>query len=95
MTIGPTVGAKTANVEPGTPWGEQTLQKLHCTGPPFSADCFAIACPAGDEFLHSEVFCSLREAQTMIELRRVHDNTVRPHSALGASFFCAPLQKDF
>ncbi|MEO0922260.1 MAG: transposase, partial [Pseudomonadota bacterium] len=36
-----------------------------------------------DELLNSELFYSLREAQILIEQWRVHDNTVRPHSALG------------
>ena len=36
-----------------------------------------------DELLDREVFCSLREAQVLIEAWRRHYNTVRPHSALG------------
>ena len=33
--------------------------------------------------LDGEIFYSLREAQTLIELWRRHYNTKRPHSALG------------
>ena len=36
-----------------------------------------------DEPLDREVLHSLREAQVLIEARRRHCNTVRPHSALG------------
>jgi transposase InsO family protein len=32
--------------------------------------------------LNGEIFCSLREAQILIEQWRRHYNTVRPHSAL-------------
>ncbi|WP_233553421.1 integrase core domain-containing protein, partial [Teichococcus wenyumeiae] len=36
-----------------------------------------------DELLDREIFCSLREAEVLIERWRRHYNTVRPHSALG------------
>ena len=36
-----------------------------------------------DEYLNQEIFSSLKEAQMVIELRRVEYNTRRPHSALG------------
>ena len=36
-----------------------------------------------DEVLDGEIFCSIREAEILIEQWRRHDNTVRPHSALG------------
>jgi len=36
-----------------------------------------------DELLKGEVFGTVREAQVLIEAWRVHDNTRRPHSALG------------
>lgn len=36
-----------------------------------------------DEPLNGEVFCSLTEAQVIIENLRKHDNTNRPHNALG------------
>lgn len=35
------------------------------------------------ELLNGELLHTLREAQILIEQWRVHDNTVRPHSALG------------
>lgn len=36
-----------------------------------------------DELLNGEIFYGLREAQLLIEQWRKHDNTKRPHSALG------------
>ncbi len=36
-----------------------------------------------DELLNGEIFYTLREAQVLAEQWRVHDNTIRPHSALG------------
>ena len=36
-----------------------------------------------DELLNGEIFYSLREAQIIIEEWRKHNNTKRPHSALG------------
>ena len=36
-----------------------------------------------DELLNGEIFYSLWEAQIIIEERRKHYNTERPHSALG------------
>ena len=36
-----------------------------------------------DELLDGEIFCSLREAQVVIESWRRHYNTVRPHASLG------------
>ncbi len=36
-----------------------------------------------DELLNGEIFYSLREAQIGTEQCRKHDNTKRPHSALG------------
>jgi transposase InsO family protein len=63
------VGAKTAYIEPGSPWengyGESFNSKLR------------------DELLDGEVFYSLAEAKVVIESWRRHDNTTRPHSALG------------
>jgi transposase InsO family protein len=63
------VGAKTAYIEPGSPWengyGESFNSKLR------------------DELLDGEVFYSLAEAKVVIESWRRHYNTTRPHSALG------------
>ena len=36
-----------------------------------------------DELLHGELFCTLREAQVLIEQWRVYYNTIRPHSSHG------------
>jgi len=36
-----------------------------------------------DELLNGEVFYTLKEARIIIEQRRRHYNTKRPHSALG------------
>jgi transposase InsO family protein len=38
--------------------------------------------PEMDELLNGEIFCSLREAQILIEQWRRHYNTKKPHSAL-------------
>ena len=62
------VGAKTAYIEPGSPWEtgyvESFTSKLR------------------DERLHREIFTSLREAQVPIKGWRPHSNALRPHSAL-------------
>jgi transposase InsO family protein len=63
------VGAKTAYIEPGSPWEngycESFNEKLR------------------DELLDGEIFCTLNEAKIVIEAWRRHYNTVRPHSSLG------------
>jgi transposase InsO family protein len=63
------VGAKTAFIEPGSPW-----KKGYCES--FNARF-------RDELLNGELFYTLRGAQILIEKWRCHYNTVRPHSALG------------
>ncbi len=63
------VGAKTAYIEPGSPWE--------------NGYCESFNARLRDELLNVEVFYSLREAQILIEEWRKHDNTKRPHSALG------------
>ena len=63
------VGAKTAYIEPGSPWE--------------NGYCESFNARFRDEFLNGEVFYSLREAQILIEEWRKHYNTKRPHSALG------------
>ncbi len=63
------VGAKTAYIEPGSPWE--------------NGYCESFNSRFRDELLNGELFYSLREAQILIEQWRVHYNTVRPHSALG------------
>ena len=63
------VGAKTAYIEPGSPWE--------------NGYCESFNARFRDEFLNGEVFYSLKEAQILIEEWRKHYNTKRPHSALG------------
>ena len=63
------VGAKTAHIEPGSPWE--------------NAYCESFNGKMRDELLNGEIFYSLREAQIIIERWRNHYNTKRPHSALG------------
>ena len=62
-------------------WRENSL---HRTGQPLENGYFvSFNARFRDEFLNGEIFYSLREAQILIEERRKHDNTKRPHSALG------------
>lgn len=63
------VGAKTAFIEPGSPWE--------------NGYCESFNARFRDELLNGELFYSLREAQIIIEQWRHHYNTLRPHSALG------------
>ena len=63
------VGAKTAYIEPGSPWENGYIESFNAR--------------FRDELLNGEIFYSLREAQIVIEQWRRHYNTVRPHSALG------------
>lgn len=63
------VGAKTAYIEPGSPWE--------------NGYCESFNARLRDELLNGEVFYTLKEAQIIIEQWRKHYNTVRPHSALG------------
>ncbi|WP_209508270.1 IS3 family transposase [Ruegeria sp. HKCCSP335] len=63
------VGAKTAYIEPGSPWE--------------NGYCESFNGRMRDELLNGEIFYSLREAQILIEQWRRHYNTKRPHGALG------------
>jgi transposase InsO family protein len=63
------VGAKTAFIEPGSPWENGYVESFNGK--------------LRDDLLDCEVFNTLREAQVLIERWRQHFNTVRPHSALG------------
>ena len=63
------VGAKTAYIEPGSPWENGYVESFNAR--------------LRDELLNSEIFYSLREAQIIIESWRRHYNTVRPHASLG------------
>ena len=63
------VGAKTAYIEPGSPWENGYVESFNGK--------------LRDELMNAEVFNTLKEAQTLIEQWRVHFNTMRPHSFLG------------
>lgn len=63
------VGAKTAYIEPGSPWE--------------NGYCESFNARFRDELLNGEIFYTLKEAQIVIERWRHHYNTKRPHSALG------------
>ena len=62
------VGAKTATIEPGSPWENGYVESFNSK--------------LRDELLNGEVFYSLREAQVLVEGWRRHYNAIRPHSAL-------------
>ncbi len=63
------VGAKTAFIEPGSPWE--------------NGYCESFNPKLRDELLNGELFYSLAEARIVIEGWRQHYNTRRPHSSLG------------
>ena len=63
------VGAKTAYIEPGSPWE--------------NGYCDSFNARFRNELLNGKIFYSLREAQIVIKQWRRHYNTKRPHSALG------------
>ncbi len=63
------VGAKTAYIEPGSPWENGYVESFNGK--------------LRDELLNGEIFYTLAEAKIMIEQWRRHYNTVRPHSSLG------------
>jgi len=63
------VGARTAFIEPGSPWE--------------NGYCESFNAKLRDELLDGEIFYSLAEAKTVIESWRQHYNTRRPHSSLG------------
>ncbi len=63
------VGAKTAYIEPGSPWENGTCESFNSK--------------LRDELLNGEIFYSLAEARIVIESWRRHYNTKRPHSSLG------------
>ena len=63
------VGAKTAFIEPGSPWENGYVKSFNGK--------------LRDELLNAEVFNTPLEARVLIEQWRQHYNTVRPHSSLG------------
>jgi transposase InsO family protein len=62
------VGAKTAYIEPGSPWE--------------NGYCESFNGKLRDELLNGEIFYTLKEAQIVIEKWRRHYNAIRPHSSL-------------
>ncbi|MEQ9811329.1 MAG: IS3 family transposase [Azospirillaceae bacterium] len=63
------VGARTAYIEPGSPWENGFIESFNAR--------------FRDELLDGEIFYSVKEAAVVIEQWRRHYNAVRPHSALG------------
>jgi putative transposase len=63
------VGAKTAYIEPGSPWE--------------NGYCESFNSKLRDELLKGEIFYTLKEVKIVIESWRRHYNTARPHSSLG------------
>jgi transposase InsO family protein len=63
------VGAKTAYIEPGSPWENGYVESFNGK--------------LRDELLNGEIFYTLAEATIVIEQWRKHYNTIRPHSSLG------------
>ena len=63
------LGTKPLFIAPGSPWE--------------NGYCESFNGKLSDECLNGEIFYSLREAQVVIGMWRVHYNTVRPHSSLG------------
>ena len=62
------VGAKTAYIEPGSPWENGYIESFNAR--------------MRDELLNGEIFYTLQEARIIIEQWRRHYLTLRPHSAL-------------
>ena len=58
------VGAKTAYVEPGSPWENRYVESFNAR--------------LRDELLDGEIFYTLKEAQIVIESWRRHFNAIRP-----------------
>ena len=63
------VGARTAFIEPGSPWENGYIESLDVR--------------LRDELLNGEIFCTLKETQVLIESWRCHYNAIRPHGSLG------------
>jgi len=63
------VGAKTAYIEPGSPWENGSVESFNGK--------------LRDELLNGEIFYTLAEAKIVIEQWRKYYNTIRPQSSLG------------
>ena len=77
------VGAKTAYIEPGSPWAETVKQSIRGIDFRSKGYCESFNGRMRDELLNGEIFYSLQEARIIIESWRKHYNQKRPHSALG------------
>ena len=66
-----TLGTRNLYIEPGSPWEK--------------GSCESFNGKLRDECLNGEIFCSLREAQVVIEKWRTSYNSERPHSAIGGT----------
>jgi putative transposase len=64
----PSVGARTAYIEPGSPWE--------------NGYCESFNSKLRDELLNGEIIYTLKEAKIVIEEWRHLYNTIRPHSLL-------------
>ena len=62
------VGVKTLFIEPGSPWENGYIESFNGK--------------LRDELLNGEIFCTLWEAQVLVERWRKEYNQVRPHSSL-------------
>jgi transposase InsO family protein len=63
------IGARTAYIMLGSPWE--------------NAHCKSFNSKLREELLNGEIFCTLKEAQIVIEGWRQHYNNLRPHSSRG------------
>ena len=63
------LGVQPLFIEPGSPWEMGYIESFNAR--------------LRDELLNGEMFCTLTEAQVIVEQWRQHYNTRRPHSALG------------
>ena len=63
------VGARTAIIEPGSPWENGYIESFNAR--------------LRDELLNGEIYCTLKEAQVLIESWRCRYNAIRPHGSLG------------
>ena len=63
------VGARTAFIEPGSPWENGYIESFNAR--------------LRHELLNGEIFYTLKEAQVLLESWRCHYNAVRPHGSLG------------
>ncbi len=63
------LGVKTLTIEPGSPWENGCNESFNGK--------------LKDELLNGEIFCTLKEAQILIERWRIDHNTTRLHSSLG------------